>query len=90
MGGQRAIATDEAMRVITAALVPYVGRTMAEASLRMHCERLGIHGNGTLAAADVDRLMQRLGGALSVFVGPQTTDTLLASIRRELQPESAE
>jgi hypothetical protein len=88
MGAQRGIATQDAMQVITAALVPYVGRTMAEASLRMHCERLGIHANGTLADGDLERLMGRLAGALSVFVGPQTTDTVLADIRRGLQREA--
>ena len=79
------IATDKALQVITAALVPYVGRTMAEASLRMHCERLGIAGNGDLAHDDLERLMARLAGALSVFVGAQTTETLMASIRSGLQ-----
>ena len=75
------IATREALALITTKLAPYVGKTMAEASLKMHCERLGIDHDGALSHADLERLIGRLSGALSVFVGGQTSDMLMASIR---------
>jgi hypothetical protein len=76
------IATSKALDVIRVALAPYIGRTMAEASLRMHCERLGIRSEGTLGSDDLERLIGRLSGALTVFVGAQTAATLLATIRQ--------
>jgi hypothetical protein len=66
--------------VISRALAPYIGRTMAEASLRMHCERLGIGRDGSIDTDDLERLVTRLSGALSVFVGAQTAEQLVASI----------
>jgi hypothetical protein len=76
------IGTSRAMEVIAGVLTPYIGRTMAEASLRMHCERLGIGRDGAIGIDDLERLIARLSGALSVFVGAQTADTIVASIRQ--------
>jgi hypothetical protein len=78
------IATSQALDVIRRALAPYIGRTMADASLRMHCERLGIGQGGTIGVDDLERLITRLSGALSVFVGAQTAEQLVASIRQGL------
>jgi hypothetical protein len=78
------VATREALALITSKLAPYVGQTMAEASLKMHCERLGIGNDGALSVDDLERLIGRLSGALSVFVGGQTSETLMASIRAGL------
>jgi len=78
------IHTEKALTVIAAALAPYVGRTMAEASPRAHCERLGIGGDGALSSADLEKLLQRLASALSVFVGGSTTESVMATIRAGL------
>jgi hypothetical protein len=79
------IRTSKALEVIAGELAPYIGRTLAEASLKLHCERLGIARDGSIGREDLDRLLDRLLGALSVFVGAQRAQALLASIRHGVQ-----
>ena len=55
------------LRIVTV-LQPYLGATMAAASTRAHCEKLGI-APGPISVEQVEALLAKLKGGLSVFVG---------------------
>jgi hypothetical protein len=78
------IATTKALDLIAQTLTPYIGRTMAEASARMHCDRLGIGRNGQLADDELESLVKRIGGALTVFVGAAATEAVTTRLREGL------
>lgn len=69
-------------RIVTV-LSPYLGTTMAEASIRAHGQKLGIEG-GTLSAPQLEALLAKLRGGLAVFVGRDQTAAIVEKIRRSL------
>jgi hypothetical protein len=68
---------------ITRTLAPYLGATMAEASTRAHCEKLGIDGQA-IDEAQVQALVGKLGSGLAVFIGRDKAAGVVDEIRRAL------
>ena len=60
--------TADALQIITRALTPHVGETMARTATLAHCRKLGI-GEPFVQTADVERLLQALSNGLNVLVG---------------------
>jgi len=71
------------LQVIVAVLQPYLGATMAEASARAHCEKLGI-GSGPLSGEQLEALLGKLRGGLAVFVGREKAERIMGEIRSSL------
>lgn len=69
-------------RIVTV-LSPYLGATMAEASIRAHGLKLGIEGE-TLSAPQLEALLAKLRGGLAVFVGREQAAVIEARIRKSL------
>ena len=68
---------------IVAVLSPYLGVTMAEASIRAHGQKLGIEG-GTMSAPQLEALLAKLRGGLAVFVGREQSAAIVEKIRGSL------
>jgi hypothetical protein len=64
-------------------LEPYLGATMATASTRAHCEKLGI-APGPMSGEQMESLLAKLQAGLAVFVGRDKVARLLAEIRAAL------
>ena len=60
--------TADALQIITRALTPHVGETMARTATLAHCRKLGI-GGPSVTASEVEALLQGLSNGLNVFVG---------------------
>lgn len=56
---------------------------MAAASTRAHCEKLGI-APGPISAEQIEALLAKLKGGLSVFVGREQAGTVVEEIRGSL------
>ena len=72
---------DVVVSQIVEVLSPYLGATMAAASARAHCEKLGIAGR-EISAEQVEALIGKLGAGLSVFVGREKSAAVVSEIRR--------
>jgi hypothetical protein len=73
------------VRVFAEALAPYIGPAMAGASVRGHCEKLGIV-EGPVSAAQVQALLAAITPGLHVFVGERKTGEVVERIRASLPP----
>ena len=72
-----------AITKIVTVLQPYLGATMAEASTRAHCEKLGIAGQ-VVSVEQLEALLAKLGSGLSVFVGREQSVKVMSEIRNSL------
>ena len=73
------------LETIHRALAPYVGATMAAASTRVHCEKLGISADGgTLTDDQLQALIGKLGAGLVVFIGREKAAGVVEEIRRSV------
>ena len=77
------VGKSEVLAVVTRELTPYVGATMAAASVRAHCEKLGLSAE-TLSPEQVEALLLRLSQGLAVFVGREKAASILGTIRQSL------
>ena len=68
---------------ITRTLAPYLGATMAAASTRAHCEKLGIDGQ-TIDEDQLRALVGKLGSGLAIFIGRDKAAGVMEEIRRAL------
>jgi hypothetical protein len=75
--------TEPTFARIVTVLSPYLGATMAEASIRAHGQKLGIEGP-TLSASQLEALLAKLRGGLAVFVGREKTAAIVEKIRESL------
>ena len=78
---------ESAFARIVTVLSPYLGATMAEASIRAHGQKLGIEG-ATLSPPQLEALLAKLRGGLAVFVGREQTAVIVEKIRSSLGPEA--
>jgi hypothetical protein len=71
----------EVLEALTAVLSPYLGETMARASARTHCEKLGIQGK-VISATEADALLGKLSTGLNVFIGRERAAAVLEEMKR--------
>jgi hypothetical protein len=64
-------------------LSPYLGATMAEASARAQCEKLGFVSQA-ISGAQAETLLGKLGAGLAVFVGREKSATVMRELRDAL------
>jgi len=74
---------DEVRRIVTEGLAPYVGATMASASVNGHLEKLGV-SSGAVPPEQVETLLSWLAPGLSVFIGPVRGAEIVDEIRGAL------
>jgi len=72
---------DAVVSQIVRVLSPYLGATMAAASARAHCEKLGIVGQ-SMSAEQAEALIGKLASGLAVFVGREKSAVVVGEIRR--------
>jgi hypothetical protein len=75
--------TTAAVESIIRVLSPYLGETMARASTRGVCEKLGIRGE-SMTPQEAEALVAKLASGLSVFVGREKASQVVEEIRRSL------
>jgi hypothetical protein len=80
LGVARAVARAPLEAFVEKTIAPFVGASLARASIRAHAERLGIDGLD-LTATQVDDLLERLEKGLRVFVGTPKAEALITTIR---------
>jgi hypothetical protein len=78
-----ALEREAALERIVTVLQPYLGMTMAAASTRAHCEKLGI-APGPVSPEQIEALLAKLKGGLSVFVGREQASAIVEEIRGSL------
>ena len=64
-------------------MAPYLGENMARASVRAHCQKLGIDG-GEVTREKAEALLAKLATGLSVFVGREKGAAIVGEIRQAL------
>jgi hypothetical protein len=75
-------ATFDKQRILTTVentITPYIGRAMAQASTKVHCEKLGFVSDN-MTQSEVKALLERIGQAMLVFVGKEKADQILGEI----------
>lgn len=72
------------VEAFTAVLAPYMGATMAGASLRGHCEKLRV-GEREVSNDEIDALLAAMRPGLHVFVGEEKTSQIVREMRRSLE-----
>jgi hypothetical protein len=70
---------DQVTAIVVRALAPYVGATMASASVRGLCEKLGLDA-AKLGQAEVKGLIDALAPGLHVYVGKEKARTVIQEI----------
>ena len=70
-------------------LGPYLGDSMARASVVGHCRSLSIEGS-TLNGAQLAQLVDRLRKGMTLFVGERKSEALAAALKRRLGMEEQE
>lgn len=74
---------DQVIAILVRALSPYVGATMAGASVRGLCARL-VSDGAYLGRAQVQTLIDSLTPGLHVFVGKEKTQVVVREIWSEI------
>ena len=67
------------LETIESLIAPYVGKTIAGASTKVHCEKLGLYQD-ELTPDQVEALLILLEKALRVFIGHDKTDSIIEEI----------
>jgi len=70
---------DQVIAILVRALSPYVGATMASASVRGLCEKLRLDA-ANLGRAEVERLLDALAPGLHVYIGKEKAKAVLEQI----------
>lgn len=71
-------------QIVADGLAPFVGASMARASVNGHLDKLDVQG-GLVTTDQLDTLLGRIGPGLSVFVGPARGAEVIEKIRGELR-----
>jgi hypothetical protein len=74
------IGKDQVISILVRAFSPYVGPTMAEASVRGICERLAGKG-ASMDRPRVEAVLEALEPGLRVYVGKDKTRTVMHEVR---------
>lgn len=69
--------------VVVSLLGPYLGESMARASVLGHCRNLSIEGP-TVGTAQMERLVEQLRKGMMIFVGAEKAEALATALRRQL------
>jgi hypothetical protein len=75
--------TSAVLETIIRVLSPYLGESMARASTRGVCEKLGMSGD-SMRPEETEALVAKLASGLRVFVGREKADQAVEEIRRGL------
>jgi hypothetical protein len=73
----------EVVGALATVLAPYLGETMARASTRTHCDKLGIRDD-EVTAAQIDALVGKLASGLNVFVGREKAKGVHDEMKRAM------
>jgi hypothetical protein len=84
--GSNTVEKASVVAQIVQILSPYLGATMAEASARAHCEKLGLVG-ATLTPEQAEALIGKIASGLAVFVGRDKAAAVTQEIRTALGTE---
>ena len=76
--------TEGALNVIEDAVSPYIGRSIAKNSIKMHCETLGMTAE-TATTDQVEAPVDLLAKAMVLFVGDRKTEELAAQIKAKFR-----
>lgn len=71
------------LAVIEERITPFIGHKMAEASTRVHCQKLGIV-EAKVSPEKVEALVDKIGKAMLVFVGKEKADQIVKEIRQSI------
>ncbi len=69
--------------IVERALAPYIGATLATASTKSQCDRLGIVEE-RISLGQLRQLLDKLEQAMRVFVGPAKASDLMDDVRTTL------
>lgn len=75
--------TSVVHQIVADGIAPYVGATMARASVNGHLDKLDVR-EGVVTTSQIDTLLERLGPGLSVFIGPAQGSEVVEEIRQKL------
>ncbi len=78
--------TEPTLERIRGSLTPILGDVLTRASIRVHCQRLGIDG-AQVATSRVARLLAALEAGMRVFVGGRKAREVIADLERSLLEE---
>jgi len=81
VGGE--LETRVVHQIVADGLAPYVGASMARASVNGHIDKLGVSGS-IITPSQIDTLLERLGPGLRVFIGPVRGGEVVEEIREKL------
>jgi hypothetical protein len=70
------------LAVFVRVLGPYIGASLASASVRGHCEKLGL--GDMIDRSDVERLVLALSPGLNVFVGRHKAESIVSELHAAL------
>jgi hypothetical protein len=76
---QSSVVVDGIIKV----LAPYLGESMARASTRGVCDKLGLRGDA-MSAEEAEALVAKLASGLRVFVGREKADQVVVEMRRSV------
>jgi len=79
---ERAAVVSQIVQILS----PYLGGTMAEASARAHCEKLGISG-ATITREQAEALIGKIASGLAVFIGREKAGAVVEEIRKAVGAE---
>ena len=79
--------TSDAVPIVVKVIAPYVGETMARSATEAHFQRLGVAGE-SIAVAQIDVLLAKLGAGLNIFLGKERSATVIAEVRAALAAEA--
>lgn len=74
--------TNDVVATIAAVIAPYVGTTMASTAVQAQARKLGFDGH--MSPEQVEALLARLGGGLTVFVGREKSVAIVEEARQAL------
>lgn len=76
--------TSTIRETISNAMAPYIGKTMAQSSIEMHCKKMGISSE-SMDGHQVEELLNRLALGLNIFIGRDKTVALVSEIRSGME-----